>query len=141
MVARGKQPSAARARGDGCRTRCHPGPDRTPDRGRLIGPSPGGGRVKQTVQVTILGQQYSVRSDDDPEKVARVADFVNRRLTDLASRAPTADTHQVTVLALLNLAGEYLERVENQGGVDPNRIEKVIERLEQAVQVDGQEQA
>jgi len=97
--------------------------------------------VKQTVQVTILGQQYSVRSDDDPEKVARVADFVNRRLTDLASRAPTADTHQVTVLALLNLAGEYLERVENQGGVDPNRIEKVIERLEQAVQVDGQEQA
>lgn len=97
--------------------------------------------MKQTVQVTILGQQYSVRSDDDPEKVARVADFVNRRLTDLASRAPTADTHQVTVLALLNLAGEYLERVENQGGVDPNRIEKVIERLEQAVQVDGQEQA
>ncbi|GAB4181332.1 MAG: hypothetical protein Tsb0017_23070 [Geothermobacteraceae bacterium] len=97
--------------------------------------------MKQTVQVTILGQQYSVRSDDDPEKVARVADFVNRRLTDLASRAPTADTHQVTVLALLNLAGEYLERVENPGGVDPGRIEKVIERLEQVVQIDGQEQA
>lgn len=88
--------------------------------------------MKQTVQVTIMGQQYSVRSDDDPEKVARVADFVNRRLTELASRAPTADTHQITVLALLNLAGEYLEQTGAGSREMAARLEQMVETLERA---------
>ncbi len=89
--------------------------------------------MKQTVQVTIMGQQYSVRSDDDPQKVERVADFVNRRLTELASRAPTADTHQITVLALLNLAGDYLEQVDSGSQQMSARLEQVVTTLEQAV--------
>jgi cell division protein ZapA len=65
--------------------------------------------VKQAVQVTILGQQYTVRSDSSPEQVRRVAALVDQQLAQTATSAPTADTLHIAVLALLNLAGSYLE--------------------------------
>lgn len=97
--------------------------------------------MKHTVQVTILGQQYTVKSDATPDEVAKVVDFVNAKIAEVAASGRTIDSLNVAVLALLNLAGAYLRLQEersltaSQPFSDPqadSRLLRLLERLEQA---------
>lgn len=89
--------------------------------------------MKSPIQVTILGQQYTVKSSSPAEQIEQVADYVNSQLAAVAGAAPTADTRHITVLTLLNIAGSYLELVEGKGGgADAARLEALLKRIEQA---------
>lgn len=65
--------------------------------------------MKQSVQVMILGQQYSIRSSHSFDEVQRVAAFVDARIAEILATGATANTMNATVLAFLNVAGSYLE--------------------------------
>ena len=59
---------------------------------------------KQAVRVTILSRPYVVRTSDDPREVEAVAASVDALMLSIASRAPTADSTHIAVLACLHLA-------------------------------------
>jgi cell division protein ZapA len=85
--------------------------------------------LKNSFQVKILGREYSLRSQQTPEQVQRVAVFVEERLAEMAV-ARAVDTRDLTVLTLLNLAGEHLQLLD-----DKNRQQQQLdERLEQLIQ-------
>jgi len=95
--------------------------------------------LKHTVQVTILGQQYTLRSEASPDEVAKVVDLVNGKISEVSVSGRVVDSLNVAVLALLNLAGSYLrlqeelERANSQPHSDPQaetRILRLLERLE-----------
>ena len=89
--------------------------------------------MKQTVQVTILGQQYMVKSTVPPEEVRKVADFVNDRLKEVATASTTVDSLNTAVLALLNVSGSYL-RLSDQRSTEQQleeRIRRLVLRLEE----------
>lgn len=65
--------------------------------------------MKQSVQVTILGQQYSIRSSCPLDEVQKVAAFVDARIAEVMASGATANTMNAAVLAFLNVAGSYLE--------------------------------
>lgn len=97
--------------------------------------------MKHTVQVTILGQHYTVKSEAPPEEVAKVVDFVNKKIAEVAASGRTSDSLNVAVLALLNLGGAFLRLQEellittNQPLSDTqadSRLLRLLERLEQA---------
>ena len=90
--------------------------------------------MKQTVQVQILGREYTLRSQQSQQQVQRVADFVTEMLKETAA-GRTVDTRDLTVLTLLNLAGKYLQLVDGQGQqqTDDSRLLKLIETLESSV--------
>lgn len=97
--------------------------------------------MKHAVQITILGQQYTVKSEASPAEVAKVVDFVNEKIAEVAASGRTVDSLNVAVLALLNLAGAFLrlseERVlpDDQPLSDPQtdaRLRCLLERLEKA---------
>jgi cell division protein ZapA (FtsZ GTPase activity inhibitor) len=95
--------------------------------------------VKQSLQVSILGQQFHLRSDSPPEQVQRIAEFVEGQIRDVTASGRVADTLQAAVLALLNVSARYL-----QGGVaeglpadDAARLEKLVVRLEKALAEPG----
>lgn len=92
--------------------------------------------MKQSVDVTILGRQYTVKSSSSTEEIGRVAEFVNQQLARTAVAAPTADTLHVTVLTLLNLAGSYLRPQDGQtllSSQDRRQLELLLERVESVV--------
>lgn len=90
--------------------------------------------MKQVAQVTILGQQYTFKSDTDPKAIEKVADFVNSRIDEVISSGYTADTLNAAVLALMNVAGEYLQLREGSEAVKTQqRLEALLERLEEAL--------
>jgi len=65
--------------------------------------------LKQSVRVTILGQDFSIRSTRSVEEVQKVAAYVDARIAEVLAAGATADTLGATVLALMNVAGLYFE--------------------------------
>lgn len=88
--------------------------------------------MKQAVQVTICGQQYTIRSEAPPEEVEKVAAFVNARIEEVVASRKTVDTLNSVVLAFLNVAGEHLrlQAAEPEGEA---RLRNLLQRLEQLV--------
>jgi len=67
---------------------------------------------KQTVRVTILNRQYTLRAASDPRDIERTAAQLDDLMLALAAKAPNADSTHIAVLACLHLADKLtaLER-------------------------------
>ena len=90
--------------------------------------------MSRTIQVQILGREYSLRSHQSEQQVQRVADFVRQMLEETAA-GRTVDTRDLTVLTLLNLAGQYLQLADdqNQQTEKDSRLLELVEQLERSV--------
>ncbi len=90
--------------------------------------------MKQSVEVTILGQPYVVRSAESAEEVRRIASFVNDRLNEVMASGRSADTLASAILALMNVSGLLLRQQEvaaHGGDEDVNRrLRILLERLD-----------
>jgi len=88
--------------------------------------------VNANVTIKVLGRDYNLRSQESPEQTYRVVKFVEERLMETAA-GRSVDTRDLTVLTLLNLAGQYLQLQEDQKGngvAQDNRLQQLVERLE-----------
>lgn len=63
----------------------------------------------QSVEVRLLGQRILLRSQESSEFTREVVDFVTTKLTEVEQRSKNVAPHQVALLALLDLAEEYLK--------------------------------
>lgn len=77
--------------------------------------------------IKILGKEYRLRSDADPEHLEQVAIQVDRMLRDVQRSTP--DTQDAAILAALNLASELL-KLREAGGVEPGRIQALIDLVD-----------
>ena len=91
---------------------------------------------KQTVRVTILNRQYSLRAAGDPRDIERMAAQVDDLMLAIASKAPSADSTHIAVLACLHLADKLaaLDREMEmlRRGVD-SKSEKVRGMIEELI--------
>ena len=88
--------------------------------------------MKLTHQVTILGQQYNLRTEASSEQVQEVVDFIHQMLEEIATHRKTVDTLDIVVLAIVNVAGSYLHLKKNaeQG---EERLARLLRRLDQTI--------
>jgi len=91
--------------------------------------------VKQSVQVSILGQQFNLKSDAPPEQVHRVARFVEDQIAQVTSSGRGVDSLQAAILALLNVSAAHLgdEPAPSNSGVDEKRLSELVEKIEAAL--------
>ena len=59
-----------------------------------------------TTKVTIYNHSYNIRSDGDAEYLKNLAEFVDRKMREIARATSTVDSVKVAVLAALNIADE-----------------------------------
>lgn len=70
--------------------------------------------------VDIYGRRYNIGGEQDPETIQTLAEYVDRRMRQMADQAKSGDDVGVAVLAALNIADDYyraqktLERRENE---------------------------
>lgn len=91
--------------------------------------------MKQAVQVTVLGQQYTIRSAMAPDQVCRVADFVNEKIAEVVAASRAVDTLNTAVLALLNVGEAYLRLRDAKQVSDEAltaQLQDLVARLEAA---------
>ena len=91
--------------------------------------------MNSNIQINILGREYNLRSHESADQVHRVVRFIEEKLAETGS-GKSVDTRDLTVLTLLNLAGQYLQLLDqqDQGGEHQNdRLQQLVEYLERAV--------
>lgn len=73
---------------------------------------------KRSVEVTIGGRQYRIRSDLDEAWLKRVAAAVDDAMQRIRERTNTVDSLEVAVLTALNLSRELLQLRDRVGELD-----------------------
>ena len=69
--------------------------------------------MKRPVTVMIAGQKYTLRSDEDEQKVRALAAFVDGRFREVQKQSRAADTQSVAILTALRIAEElFADRAE-----------------------------
>jgi cell division protein ZapA len=76
------------------------------------------------VKVTIMGQVFSVSSDDGEDHLRRVASFVDDKMREITDVGRVTSSYTAAVLTALNIASEYQKLRDEQV-----QIEATIERL------------
>ena len=87
------------------------------------------GKKAEPTTIKILGQEYRVRSDVDPEHLEEVASYVDEVLREV--RKNTADSQNAAVLAALNIASELLQ-LRGMEAVPPDRLRALIDLVDSA---------
>ena len=92
--------------------------------------------MKQSVQVSILGQQFNLRSEASPEQIHRVARFVEDQIAQVTSSGRAVDSLQAAILALLNVSAAHLGDESSPGslGVEDQRVSRLVEKIEAALE-------
>jgi cell division protein ZapA len=92
---------------------------------------------KQTVQVTIFHQTYTLRSSGDEREIQELADSVDQIMSAIAAKSASADSLRVAVLACLHLA-DRLRTLERELAQLRQRVDQKSEQfrllLDRAIQ-------
>ena len=81
------------------------------------------------VPVTIFGQPYTLRTEEDPSYVESLARYVDERMREVADLTRTADTAKIAVLAALNIADDLHKR-KRQSDVTDDDLSTRARRIE-----------
>lgn len=87
---------------------------------------------EQVTAVQIHNKTYHIRCQD-PERVGRLARYLDERMGEIASQTSTVDSLKVAVLTALNIVDAYLAAREELNTLKDEvaaRSEKMIEALE-----------
>lgn len=68
-------------------------------------------RDSERIEVTICGQRLALRTDEDPRRLERLAAYVQRKVDDVSTQGPVAQS-KLVVLAALNIADEYFRALD-----------------------------
>jgi cell division protein ZapA (FtsZ GTPase activity inhibitor) len=85
------------------------------------------------IEVKILGQKMSLKSKGDPELVQEALDLALLRVKDVERRTKGLGAHQVALLALFDLAEEYVKakrRATESRNELTLRSNQIVEMLE-----------
>ncbi len=94
--------------------------------------------TKPSVSVWIRGRERRIRSDEEPERLQRVARYLDEIMAKVEERTGTIDSLDVAMLTALNLARELVGIREGRvstatAGLDPARLRSLIELAESAL--------
>lgn len=67
---------------------------------------------KNLVRVSILNEEYAIRSDATPEQTRAVAAYLESAVRRVLDSGSVVETHRATILAALQITGELFEARE-----------------------------
>jgi len=69
-------------------------------------------KAVNVAKVSILGDEYSIRSDASPEQTRAVAEYVDKVIRQIMSGSQMVESHKAAILAALSITGELFEARE-----------------------------
>lgn len=93
----------------------------------------------QVAKVVIFGEEYTVRSSDDTEYVLNVAEYVDKKMREIAAKNNSMSPNKIAILTALNLTGELFD-LKRKSGEDlsevDSRAKNIIEMLDKKLSLD-----
>lgn len=106
--------------------------------------TPSEARSSQSVKVEIYNQSYNIRGNGDSEYIIQLAEFVDRRMRDVAAATLTVDSLKVAILAALHIADELHQLKKRYEQMDAQLAQKATEysrMIDQILHLDKAEEA
>jgi len=91
--------------------------------------------LKNSYNITILGQELSVLSDSEDQQVAEVVQYLTKKVDEILHSGNGMKTLNVAILAALNISEELIKlKGVNKELCEQleNRAEKLIQLIEEA---------
>lgn len=86
--------------------------------------------MKDKYEVSILGQKFVLKTDNDESHVKQVADYVNKIMHGIKQRTSTISTQNIAILGALNIAEELFARDDKT----KTMVSEWRARLEEAIE-------
>lgn len=64
---------------------------------------------KSSVKVTIVGEEYTIRSDESPEHTRAVAKYLDETIRNLMNAGVVVESHKAAILAALQITSELFK--------------------------------
>ena len=93
----------------------------------------------QSYKVVIYNQTYSLRSEHDQEYIHELAEYVDKRMNEIARATMTVDSLRVAILAALQIADELYQARKGMRETEDeiaDRSAKYIDLLDQFLRTD-----
>lgn len=94
--------------------------------------------MSQSVEITLMGRSFTIRTDDDPEKLQQAAALVQSQIDEIRQLGSTVASDRLMALVALNLAGDLLSKnkgqIENLNGLI-SALDDVVSQAEGLVKV------
>lgn len=93
----------------------------------------------QPYKVVIYNQTYNLRSDHKPDYIQDLAEYVDRRMNEIARATMTVDSLRVAILAALQIADELFQARKEMNATEEEiaeRSAKYAELLDQFLRPD-----
>jgi cell division protein ZapA len=91
---------------------------------------------EQVLRITIFGEEYPIRGYADREHILRVAEYVDKKMREIALKSKNRSSNKIAVLTALNLADELLE-LKQEKDSDLNQVEdrakNILEMLDSSL--------
>lgn len=73
---------------------------------------------RHVVKVTIVGEEYTIRSDASPEHTRAVAHYVDQAIKRVLNSTPVVETHKAAILAALQITDELFKARDSRESLD-----------------------
>ena len=80
---------------------------------------------KNRIELQILGQRYTIRSDETSEYVRELADHVERRAREIQGPGPVQDPVKLLALTALHIADELFRLRQEHAVVDQDASDRL----------------
>jgi cell division protein ZapA len=86
---------------------------------------------KIRANVSILGKEYSIVSQVDPEYIKKAAEYLDMQMREVSQAYPNITEAKIAVLAALNITYELFQARDSQqwGGETENRIVELTRKI------------
>ena len=90
----------------------------------------------QPVKVRILDHEYLVKTEEDKERVDRIAEYVNKKLKEIESNTEGLSEKKTAILVALNIASDYFQLLKERDEMSANirqRTEALIYNINSVI--------
>jgi cell division protein ZapA len=92
--------------------------------------------MKKALDVTILGQKFTISSDADEGYMLKVAGYVDDKMQELMGSSKSAAKSNVAMLAALNIADEY-HRLKDAHDTVLMKLDQLSKKLSMRLSEEG----
>ena len=90
--------------------------------------------IDRLVEIKIMGQTYTVKTDAEEEYIQEVARYVNEKMDEVLKKTKSVSTLNVAILTALNIADDLLKERERRRGL-LQEVEKKSKDLAEKIDI------
>jgi cell division protein ZapA len=84
--------------------------------------------MKRAVEVEIMGERLTLRTDADESYVRNVAGYVDKKMQEVQKNTRPSAKASIAMLAALNIADEY-QRLKDHYNMISQRLDRLLQKV------------